>query len=141
MVAASLAVVKCGRPAFGFGSLAINSRPSSMAIRKTLLKFPSGSFSTLTQERAPIACAETWRSPGRLNSLYVNPTVSELCLTYQSYRYNVQLRQKGYPEALRRCCEEQIRNVPPSQSKRGRCGKSCLPRQERQKRCHVWNPH
>ena len=44
IVATSLAVVKCGMPAFGLGTLATTSRPSSINMRNALLNMPSGYF-------------------------------------------------------------------------------------------------
>ena len=57
MVATSLAVVKWGSPALGFGSLAMTSLPSSMVSRNTLLNWPSDIFRTFTQDSEPMALA------------------------------------------------------------------------------------
>ena len=67
MVATSLAVVKCGLPALGFGSFAITSRPSSMVSWNTLLYWPSENFNTWVHDLDPTAEAASCRSVGRSN--------------------------------------------------------------------------
>jgi hypothetical protein len=53
IVATSLAVVKCGTPAFGLGTLATTSRPFSIDMRNALLNMPSGYFLIETHRSAP----------------------------------------------------------------------------------------
>lgn len=59
IVATSLAVVKCGTPAFGFGTLATTSWPSSINMRNALLNMPSGYFSIEMHRAAPTESAAT----------------------------------------------------------------------------------
>lgn len=59
IVATSLAVVKCGTPAFGLGTLAITSWPSSIHMRYALLNMPSGYFSIAMHRPAPTESAAT----------------------------------------------------------------------------------
>ncbi len=67
IVATSLAVVKWGRPALGFGTFAMTSFPSFMVRRKVLLKLPSGTFLISTHEEAPIDPAAIRASSAMLN--------------------------------------------------------------------------
>ena len=67
MVATSLAVVKWGRPAFGFGSFAMTSLSSFMVNRNTLLNWPSEIFSSRTQDSDPVALAASRQSLGISN--------------------------------------------------------------------------
>lgn len=67
IVATSLAVVKCGLPALGFGSFAIISRPSFMVSWSTLLYWPSEIFNTWVHALDPIAAAASCRSVERSN--------------------------------------------------------------------------
>lgn len=59
IVATSLAVVKCGMPAFGLGTLATTSRPLSIDMRNALLNMPSGYFLIETHRAAPTESAAT----------------------------------------------------------------------------------
>lgn len=62
IVATSLAVVKCGTPAFGLGTLAMISRPSCIDMRNALLNMPSGYFLIETHREAPTDSAATHAS-------------------------------------------------------------------------------
>lgn len=59
IVATSLAVVKCGTPAFGLGTLAMTSRPSSIDMRNALLNMPSGYFLIEMHREEPTESAAT----------------------------------------------------------------------------------
>jgi hypothetical protein len=82
IVATSLAVVKCGRPEFGFGILATTSFPLSMESSSTLLYMPSGYFLMLRQRSAftvrAACCASSftlnvrWRCASSCCSLVTN---------------------------------------------------------------------
>lgn len=62
IVATSLAVVKYGTPAFGLGTLATTSWPSSMDIKNDLLNMPSGYFWIEMHRAAPTDSAATLAS-------------------------------------------------------------------------------
>lgn len=67
IVATSLAVVKCGMPAFGFGTLAMTSWPSSIDMRNALLNMPSRHFLMAMHRLALTESAATLASPSMSN--------------------------------------------------------------------------
>lgn len=86
IVATSLAVVKCGLPALGFGSLAIISSPSSMVSWNTLLYWPSEIFNTWVHDCAPTTEAASCRSAERLKLTWRQ---ASCCCSFQSHRPEV----------------------------------------------------
>jgi hypothetical protein len=90
IVATSEAVVKCGSPAFGFGTLPTAWNPLSIVKRIALLCIPSAIFSMPIHVRGPLLAASAARIAKRASS----STSKRMCLLANSLASSVRNRPR-----------------------------------------------